>query len=238
MTPGGTAVDPIGGPTAPSKDGIGFFELVEDRVGQHFARALVTAGAEVILDGLDLDPGSIDDLERLRDDLGADPVAPYDCDSVCADSWFHFPVTLVGVPAVASEPGTRRPQVLRPSPRERPVPHHTVVKVLVAETTVTDEDLPVDHGVSCPAHRTPDDRLDRVEHRPGGRQSAERVARHIGALADLERTDIGAPEAPGAATGCHLQSSPCRQGGGAVPEMGKQERLTDLPPQVARVVSC
>ncbi len=76
ITPEGTAVDPIGGPTAPSRIASMAAELFEDRVGQDLARALVAAGPEVVVDRLHGDAGGGDDLERLRDDLRADPVAP------------------------------------------------------------------------------------------------------------------------------------------------------------------
>jgi hypothetical protein len=48
------------------------------------------------------------------------------------------------------------------------VPPFAVVEILVDQTAVTHHNSAVDHRVARPAYRTPDDRLDRIEHRTGG----------------------------------------------------------------------
>ena len=73
------------------QDGVDISELVKDGVGQHLAGALVAHRTEVVVDGLDHDSGGRDRLQRLRDDLRADPVAPDHRNFVHANPRFHFP---------------------------------------------------------------------------------------------------------------------------------------------------
>ena len=56
--------------------------LVEQLVGEDRAVAQVAGAAEVVVDGVELDAGGGDDLERLGHHLGADAVAPDDSDLV------------------------------------------------------------------------------------------------------------------------------------------------------------
>ncbi len=56
--------------------------LLDGLVGEHHAVAEVAGAAEVVVDGVELDAGRGDDLERLGDDLGADAVAADDTDAV------------------------------------------------------------------------------------------------------------------------------------------------------------
>ena len=56
--------------------------LVEHLVGQDRAVAQVAGAAEVVVDGVERHAGGAHDLQRLGDDLGADPVASDDPDLV------------------------------------------------------------------------------------------------------------------------------------------------------------
>ena len=64
-----------GGAHGPHEQGIKTTPLVDDLIGEHGAVPQVAGAPEVVVDGVELHAGGAEDLERLRDDLGADPVA-------------------------------------------------------------------------------------------------------------------------------------------------------------------
>ncbi len=82
--PDGTEVSPIGRADGAEQDGVEAPQLLEDGVGQHVAGPQVAGGAEVVVGGVERDPGGGHDLQGLGEDLGADAVAADDGDPVGA----------------------------------------------------------------------------------------------------------------------------------------------------------
>ena len=117
------------------------------------------------------------------------------------------------------------------------MPLHTVIEVRVHKPALSYENLAVDHRVARPAHRAPDDGLDRIEHCPCRRQARQRVARQVGTLAEAQRADVTPSEAAGSSGGGHGEHISGLQARRSVAQMGEKQCLADLTPQVARVVS-
>jgi len=73
----------VGGADRADIDGIEAAPLVDDVVGEDHAVLQVTLAAQVVVDGVEDDAGSGDDLETFGDDVGPDAVATNNSHSMC-----------------------------------------------------------------------------------------------------------------------------------------------------------
>src|SRR5438094_9290350 len=93
------------------------------------------------------------------------------------------------------------------------------------QVAILDERPPIDHGVRGPSYGAPHHSLDRVEGSSRGGEAHQGVAGEVCTLAQLDRADVISTQAGRASSGSQGERVAGREGSGAPPEVGEQERL-------------
>src|SRR5205085_8673553 len=106
----------------------------------------------------------------------------------------------------------------------------------VHEMPVVNHELPLDEEVVNRSGIAKNQRGDRITLRAAECQAVDGEERDVRALADLERPDVIAPEASGAASGRQPQRVARRHGRGTSARAGRQKRLAGFTQQVPAVV--